>query len=44
MSYYDELESKESQEPKEEGEQLEAIINDNNELFVPEQLELDLEY
>jgi hypothetical protein len=27
-----------------EGEQIQAIINDNNELVVPEQLQLDLEF
>ena len=41
MNYYDELEPKEE---KEEGEQIEAIINENNELVFPEQLQLDLEF
>ena len=41
MGYYDELEEKER---KEEGEQIQAIINENNELVFPEQLQLDLEY
>jgi hypothetical protein len=41
MNIYDDLEKK--QQP-EEGEQIQAIINDNNELVIPEQLQLDLEF
>ena len=40
MNYYDKFKLEEKEE---EGEQVQAIINDNNEFYVPEQLELDLE-
>ena len=36
-------EPKDREENKENFEQMQAIINDNNELVIPEQLEMELE-
>lgn len=37
-------EPKDREEQEENFEQIQAIINDNNELVVPEQLQMDLEF
>lgn len=37
-------EPKDREEQEEKLEQIQAIINDNNELVVPEQLQMDLEF
>lgn len=42
--FKDFFEDEEEDEQLPKIEQMKAIINDNNELVVPEQLELDLEY